>query len=198
MNRSLQAFTILIISLAGAVVSVTWSMPTAKLSQLPAKEVVARATAAEIQPPAVQVAEEIAPHVSEVVTEVAAVRQDWTPAISKLQSQLEGALAIARSDNFQTQLQSWHALANRPELVAEGPMGTWIAALDGEEQIAPAESVSTPAAEEKPDAIVLKATARTLHSLADLLHHAAQDLSRVAEQTVAKSNTSDTAESVVR
>jgi len=197
MNRSLQAFTILIISLAGAVVSVTWSMPTAKLSQLPAKEVVIHATAAEIQPPAAPVAEAVAP-AGEVVTEVAVVRQDWTPAISKLQSQLEGALSIVRSGDFQTQLQSWHALANRPELVAEGPMGTWIAAMDSDVGIAPAEPVVASAEEAKPDAIALKATARTLHSLADLLHHAAQDLSRVAEQTVAKSNTSDAAESVVR
>lgn len=197
MNRSLQAFTILIISLAGAVVSVTWSMPTAKLSQLPAKEVVVHATAAEIQPPAAQVAEAVAPTI-EVVAEVPVIRHHWTPAISKLQSQLEGALSIVRSGEFQSQLQSWHTLANRPELVAEGPMGTWIAAIDGDAAIAPVEPASAQAEEEKPDAIALKATARTLHSLADLLHHAAQDLSRVAEQTVAKSNTGDATESVVR
>lgn len=197
MNRSLQAFTILIISLAGAVVSVTWSMPTAKLSQLPAKEVVARATAKEISPPVAPVAVAIAPTI-EVVAEVPVIRHDWTPAISKLQSQLEGALSIVHSGEFQSQLQSWHALANRPELVAEGPMGTWIAAIDGDAAIAPVEPASAPAEEAKPDAVALKATARTLHSLADLLHHAAQDLSRVAEQTVAKSNTGDTTESVVR
>ncbi|MGV3608814.1 MAG: hypothetical protein ACO1RA_20590 [Planctomycetaceae bacterium] len=197
MNRSLQAFTILIISLAGAVVSVTWSMPTAKLSQLPAKEVVARATAAEISPPVAPVAEAIAPTIK-VVAEVPVIRHDWTPAISQLQSQLEGALSIVRSGEFQSQLQSWHALANRPELVAEGPMGTWIAAIDGDAAIAPVEPASAPAEEAKPDAVVLKATARTLHSLADLLHHAAQDLSRVAEQTVAKSNTGDATDSVVR
>lgn len=212
MNRSFQAVSILIISLAGALVSVTWSSTPL---QIPS---VQGATASNSKPqahsgPATSSAEPVkvalryeegcghdqstgqvytAPVPTAPVTEVAnaPVKTPVTVPtdLDAKWHQLVAAGNFVASPEFATQFSGfvshWSHLANRPELPGSEQVDRWLEDFD----FAPPAAVATsaPSATQRN---LAAATATTLDALANYLHARADDLHRTAQQNVAKSNT---------
>lgn len=223
MNRSFQAFTILIISLAGAVVSVTWSMPAAKISRVPAKSAAVVTAKVEAKPSItiVETATVVPTYESSCgydattgaiytcPSEQSAIVNSpqvqpanaWKNRVEVTAKEIQSAMEFFASKDFADSVDQWVRLANRPELVAEGPMGNWMDEIDTTVEVAataPVEPALEVTSDVKPNQVVLQSAASTLDAFADLLHKTARDLSRVAEQSVAKSNTSGSDSQIVR